>query len=91
LSNKRFSFTVKSGEENRLDKYLAEKLREHSRSRLQTLIRDGAVTVNNSPVTKTGFLVEAGCEINIEVPAVEPVELTPENIPLDICFEMMTS
>ena len=87
MSNKRFSFTVKSGEENRLDKYLAEKLREHSRSRLQTLIRDGAVTVNNSPVTKTGFLVEAGCEINIEVPAVEPVELTPENIPLDIVFE----
>lgn len=87
MSNKRFNFTVQPGEENRLDKYLAEKLPEHSRTRLQALIRNGAVTVNASPVTKTGFLVEAGGEIVIEVPAVEPVELTPENIPLDIVFE----
>ncbi len=87
LSNNRFSFRVQPGEENRLDKYLAGKLPEHSRSRVQTLIRDGAVMVNANPITKTGYIIEAGSEVIIEVPAAEPVDLTPEAISLDIVFE----
>lgn len=87
LSNKRFSFRVQPGEENRLDKYLAEKLPEHSRSRVQTLIRDGAVMVNANPITKTGYIIEAGSQVIIEIPAAEPVDLTPEAISLDIVFE----
>ncbi len=87
LSNNRFRFRVQPGEENRLDKYLAGKLPEHSRSRVQTLIRDGAVMVNANPITKTGYIIEAGSEVIIEVPAAEPVDLTPEAISLDIVFE----
>jgi len=87
LSNKEFSFITQPGEANRLDKYLAEKLPEHSRSRLQSLIRDGAVKVDAVPVTKTGHLVEAGNRVTIIVPEVAPVELLAEEIPLDIVFE----
>lgn len=87
LSSKQYGFTVQPGEENRLDKFLAEKLPEHSRSRLQTLIREGAVTVNALPMIKTGHMVEAGFSVSINVPETEPTELKAEEIPLDIVFE----
>jgi 23S rRNA pseudouridine1911/1915/1917 synthase len=87
LSSKQYGFNVQPGEENRLDKFLAEKLPEHSRSRLQNLIRDGAVTVNALPITKTGHFVEAGFSVAIIVPEIEPTQLTAEEIPLDIVFE----
>ena len=87
LSSKQYDFTVQPGEEDRLDKFLAEKLPEHSRSRLQSLIKDGTVTVNALPVAKTGHLVEAGFTVSIGIPEVELTELKAEEIPLDIVFE----
>ncbi|NPV77837.1 MAG: RluA family pseudouridine synthase [Anaerolineae bacterium] len=60
---------------------------EFSRSRLQNLIRDGFVMVNDEPVLKTGFGVETGDRISIKVPPVQPTDLIPEDIPLQIVFE----
>jgi 23S rRNA pseudouridine1911/1915/1917 synthase len=87
LKSNASSFIVQQGEEERLDKYLAEKLPEHSRSRLQALIREGAATVNGDTITKTGLKLERGDEVNLLVPETEPSELEAENIPLDIVFE----
>lgn len=87
MSSKQSSFIVQTGEENRLDKFLAVKLPEHSRSRLQALIKDGAVFVNALPVTKTGYLVETGNQVSIEIPETKPLDITPEMIPLDVVFE----
>lgn len=62
-------------------------LPEHSRSRLQGLISEGFVKVNDRVVTKSGTRVEEGEQVEIVIPPAEPIGLEPENIPLDIIFE----
>ena len=71
----------------RLDVFLTACLPEFSRSRLQGLIRDGFVTVDGEPVTKTGRDLEVGERIEIRIPAPVPSGLIAEDIPLDIIFE----
>lgn len=80
-------YSVEAGEENRLDKYLAQKLPEHSRSRLQSIVRGGGVSVNEIIITKTGQMLESGDVINISIPEVAPVTLVAEEIPLEVIFE----
>lgn len=87
MSEPCYQFQVPEGESARLDKFLVDCLPEFSRSRLQNLIRDGYVMVNDGPVLKTGFGVEAGDRISIRVPPVQPTDLIPEDIPLQIVFE----
>lgn len=87
MTSKTRSFEVKSSESDRIDKFLAQKLPEFSRSRLQSLIRDGAVSANREVVKKTGYLVEAGMFVAVELPEVASTELIPEAIALDIIFE----
>jgi 23S rRNA pseudouridine1911/1915/1917 synthase len=81
----RFSFDVP--DEQRLDKFLVEQLPDFSRSRLQSLIRDGMVLVDDQPTIKTGFGLNAGMKVIIEIPPPEPSKLTPESIALDIVYE----
>jgi len=87
LSSQEKIFIVQAGQETRLDKFLVQSLPEHSRTRLQALIHEGAVSVDTQPVTKTGFVLEAGKRVSINVPDPEPVELQAEDIPLDIVYE----
>jgi len=72
----------------RLDRFLAAQLEDLSRTRIQTLIRDGRVTVNGEPVLKAREPLTGGEEIGIEVPdtAAEP-HLLPEAMDLDILHE----
>ncbi len=81
----RFEYHGESSE--RLDKILAARFPEYSRSRMQGLIRDGFVQVNQTVVAKTGFTVESGMTIEVHLPAVQPVELQPEPIPLKVIFD----
>ncbi|MCB9135017.1 MAG: RluA family pseudouridine synthase [Anaerolineales bacterium] len=74
-------------ESQRLDKYLVTCLPEHSRSRLQNLIKDGQVLVNGVVPAKTGLMLEGGEVIMVEIPPTQPSTLQPETIPLDIIFE----
>lgn len=71
----------------RLDKFLVTSLPEFSRARLQGLIADGFVLVNNVPAKKSGQLIENGFEIQVRIPPSAPSGLTGEDIPLDIIFE----
>ncbi len=71
----------------RLDVFLAEALPEHSRSRLQGLIKEGRVTVNGQPAKKTGMKLEKGMRIAVSIPPTKETDLVPEAIPLDILFE----
>ena len=70
----------------RLDAYLASKLKEHSRSRLQTLVKDGNILVNDR-LAKPKQALNPGDIISITIP--EPVEreLIPQNLPLEIIHE----
>ncbi|MBP2017122.1 23S rRNA pseudouridine1911/1915/1917 synthase [Symbiobacterium terraclitae] len=71
----------------RLDAFLAG--REElglSRSRIKGLIEEGHVTLNGV-VPKAKQSVEPGDEIVVAIPDPEPVDLEPEDIPLDIVYE----
>jgi 23S rRNA pseudouridine1911/1915/1917 synthase len=70
-----------------LDHQLVERAPEHSRNRLQQLIRQGNVTVDGETVTKTGFRLEGGELVEVIIPATEVTELKPEVIPLDVIYE----
>jgi 23S rRNA pseudouridine1911/1915/1917 synthase len=73
--------------EQRLDKFLAAELPQHSRSRLQGLIRSGAVQVNGKAIVKSGHLLLGGEELLVRVPPAAPAGLVAEDIPLDVIFE----
>ena len=71
----------------RLDKYLVEQLPEFSRSRLQSLIKEGRVTVDGVIASKSGQSVDRVSQIIVEIPPPQPSELVAEEIALDIVFE----
>ncbi|MBN8460425.1 MAG: RluA family pseudouridine synthase [Verrucomicrobia bacterium] len=75
---------VSSGE--RLDAYLAGRLAELSRSRIQTLIREQYILVNGEPA-KPRDAVREGDRIEIALPEAVPLEAAPQDIPLDILHE----
>lgn len=71
----------------RIDKYIADEIPDLSRSKVQKLIEEGRVTVNDE-ATKSSYQVEVGDEIVVHVPPPpEPVQVKPEPIPLDIVYE----
>ena len=67
----------------RLDKIIADKYEDLSRTNIQKLIEDEKVLVNNKP-SKASYKVAKGDIITIEE---EMEELKPQNIPLDIIYE----
>jgi 23S rRNA pseudouridine1911/1915/1917 synthase len=72
----------------RLDRFLADKMPEHSRSMLQRLLKDGAVTRNGNACTAAKVAVAADeiYEIAIPEPVLSELPLA-ENIPLPVLFE----
>lgn len=70
----------------RLDAVLAARLPERSRSSLQKLMGEGHVLVNGKPAGKNSRLCE-GDQIELTLPAPEPLAVLPEQIPLDIVYE----
>jgi len=81
-------FTVERVEESnlRIDRFLAEKLPDLSRSRLQSLIKDGHITLNGNP-TKSKQPISEGDIIKITIPALTQPEAKPEDIKLNILYE----
>ena len=71
----------------RLDRYLAEKLPELSRSRIQQLIEQGNVQLNHQVCNSKKMNVKQGDRVSLEIPPPVPLELKPENIPLNILYE----
>ena len=70
----------------RLDAFLAENIKDWSRARLQRLIGEGDVSVNQKDA-KASYKLRGSEEIEVELiaPIVETVEA--ENIPLEIVYE----
>lgn len=72
---------------DRLDLWLADRLPDFSRSRLQKLISDGQVTLNGQVCSSKKATVKAGDRVQVTVPAALPLDLQPESIPLEILYE----
>jgi 23S rRNA pseudouridine1911/1915/1917 synthase len=79
-------FPERADKDERLDKFIAQELQDLSRSYVQKLIDEGAVTVDGYLRQRT-FKVTPGQTVVVEIP--EPVEhdLVPEDIPLQVVFE----
>ncbi len=71
----------------RLDKYLAGEVPGQSRSQIQRLIDDGRVSLPRVKRVKANTPVRAGDTVTIDVPAAEPSEIVPEDLPLRILHD----
>ncbi|YBV96387.1 RluA family pseudouridine synthase [Phyllobacteriaceae bacterium JZ32] len=72
----------------RLDQWLAIQLApDLSRSRIQSLIAEGQVTVDGRPVHEPKHKLREGALILLQMPEPEPAEPEGESIPLDILHE----
>lgn len=72
---------------DRLDRYLASQLHDLSRSRLQSLISQGHVKVNENTCTSKKITVTRGDRIHIHIPPAEPLDLQPAEIALEVLYE----
>lgn len=72
---------------DRLDRYLSHNLSDLSRSRIQQLIEQGHVQVNDQICTSKKVNLKIGDRISLEIPAIEPLQLLAADIPLDILYE----
>ena len=73
-------------EEARLDRFLAARCPDLSRSQLQDLMRRGCVTLNGRPA-KPSLRVRQDDLIAVVIPPPQPVALVPEDIPLTVVYE----
>jgi 23S rRNA pseudouridine1911/1915/1917 synthase len=71
----------------RLDRVLALRVAELSRSRLKALILAGRVSIEGAPIRDPAYHVAAGDTITIEVPEAAAAEPAGEDIALDIVYE----
>lgn len=83
--NIKFSADI-TGEPVRLDRYLAEKYPELSRSRIQQLIADKQILINGKNI-KASFKLAGGEDVDLTLPDPEPCDIKAVDIPLDILYE----
>lgn len=82
-----FKFVVeKSLANQRLDRFLAAKLPQYSRSFLKKIIEQNLVEVNTRH-TKPSHITVAGDQIQVSIPEPVETEIQPEDIPLNIIYE----
>ncbi len=80
-------FRVEKSESGaRLDHFLAQKLPQFSRSRIQSLIKSGHA-LRNGRAEKSGVKIKIADVVTIDEPPAQPVRAEAENIPLDVLFE----
>ena len=87
MTDRIIQLTYEHEQPQRLDKFLVDELPEYSRSRLQTLIKEGLVSVDGVIASKSGQTIDGISQIVVQIPPPQPSTLTAEDIPLDIVFE----
>lgn len=80
-----FRLEIEEDTEERIDALLADRSRL-SRSQVASLILDEQVRVNGEPVAKS-YRPRAGDRVVMEIPPPPPIDLVPEDIPLEIAYE----
>ena len=79
------NFTTKESGQ-RVDVFLAEQLPELTRSAVQKLLEQGAVTCGGKPVKKN-LKTEPGQVFEVTLPEIKEVNIVAQDIPLDIVYE----
>ena len=71
----------------RLDRFLAENLKDVSRSQVQKAIRSAQVSMDGITAWKTGMALKPDTEISFSPVEPTPLEAAPEDIPLQVLYE----
>ena len=66
--------------------FLSKNLESFSRSYIQDLIKKGKATIGGKTI-KANYRLREGDIVALAIPKPEPLEILPENIPLDIVYE----
>ena len=72
---------------HRIDKFLQSEIKELSRTRLQTLIRDGQVKLNNNIINNSSKKIKKDDQIKVNFPPPKETLIKPNKIPLDILYD----
>ena len=87
MSGEIFELIVSEQSEGmRADKWLALQLPELSRSRIEALIAEGKVRLNGGSLKKSVKL-KSGDIVHFELPEPEPLDVKPQDIPIEIVYE----
>lgn len=71
----------------RLDRFLSLRLPELSRTRVQSLIKQGHVSLGSATIVDVKYRVKPGERFVVLVPPTAPAEPGAETIPLDVVYE----
>ena len=82
-----FEFRISGGQKpERLDKFLTRSITNASRTKVQKAIQDGTVSVNGD-IVKPSYKICPGDHVLCKILKPPPIQLVPEDIPLDIKYE----
>ncbi|PYK69033.1 MAG: RluA family pseudouridine synthase [Verrucomicrobia bacterium] len=84
-NRREFNVTITDAR-TRLDRFLAKTAPEFSRSRIQTLIRQGHITVNGA-APRARDMVRTGDRVVLLEPPMAAIDLVPEKVALFVLFE----
>lgn len=88
MKSERYSFIVEEEMNGqRVDSAVAAFIPEISRSFSAKLIESGALRIDSLPCISKKRKLAAGETVDIEVPLPEPLDVIPEDIPIDIVYE----
>lgn len=79
-------FVDENDENKRLDSFLSEITPGVSRSKIQSLIKNGCVKLNDE-AKKPSYQLKENDKIEFELPQDEEIKIEPQNIPLEIVYE----
>ena len=86
MSEEKTFKTSENDKNKRLDMFLLEQMPDFTRSALKNLIEKQQVKVNGKDV-KSGYKLRNNETIWVNLPDLQPVDILPENIPLNIVYE----
>ena len=88
MEKKIFNTKVSTNYHNyRIDKFLQSQLNNISRTRLQNLIYEGYVKLNNTVIYETSKKIKEADEIKIDFPPPKETLIKPQKIPLNILYD----
>jgi len=87
MTKDEYRFVVGTDDGLRIDKYLANQLPNHTRTKIKGLIESGYVSVDGIFETKASTKIKSGSEICVLIQKNEIEGLVPEKLPLNIIFE----
>ncbi len=71
----------------RIDKFLQSKLKDFSRTRIQNLIYDGEIKVNNTIITSASKKIKNNDKILINIPPPKETLIKPKKVPMNILYD----